>query len=259
MDNTIVPPGYSMLTSPGQYPYGESYHKGEKSEIFLNNFKDIDSDVLSFIIPGFRALDNGMKHYWSGIKVPTIDSYRFMSVKVAGGDKSILVWSDDLKNGRVSVPVCSINRTDEAFNEQRFSLAIHPMAIKYPNYDGTYAVMVYRPVPFIVRYNLHVWASFKTDLEYIKAQVLTRFNRVGIFKINDGKLTGDVTLHFDGSNNTTDVDAPFDKTAYKRFDVSLKAEAWLPLPERIVKTILSNVVAINDVRSGVNLSKSGGY
>ncbi len=56
--------------------------------------------VEEYLIQGFRSLDEAMKNYWSGMRIPIKDSYRFMRVKVAGGDKSLLIWRDQLQEGR---------------------------------------------------------------------------------------------------------------------------------------------------------------
>lgn len=204
------------------------------------------TDIEDFLMPGFHALDGAMKMYWSGMRVPTRDSYRFCRVKVAGGDKSLLLWRDDLLNGRVRLPVASLNQTKAEFNKDRFSPAYLPMVTRYPTKRGDRAIMVYRPVPWLVEYTFSVWAELKRDAEHLKFQILTRFHPLAVFRMSDGHIQGDVTLRFGGANDQSDKEAPFDQHRLVKYDYSMTAEAWLPLPERLVPTVLGHVVSVKD-------------
>ncbi len=203
-------------------------------------------NLEEYLIPGFRSLDEAMKNYWSGIRVPTIDSFRYMRVKIAGGNKSLLVWSDDLNGGRARMPVAAISREGHEFNPQKFSPAYHPMQVRYLNSRGTLAAQIFRPVPFIVSYNLTIWAEHKRDVEYILHQTLVRFNPMAEFRMFDGKIAGNVQLQFGGSTDASDKEVGFDQSATVRHEVMMKAEAWLPLPELVGKTVLGKSITIRE-------------
>lgn len=203
-------------------------------------------ELEEFLQPGFRALDSAMKQYWSGIRVPTKDSYRFMRVKIAGGDKSLLVWADDLKEGRARLPLAAISRESQAFNPEKFSPAYHAMTSRFLSARGNLAAKVYRPVPFLVEYNIAIWAEHKRDAEYILYQILTRFNPLAEFRMFDGKLEGNVQLRFGGSQDASDKEAGYDQQPAVRYEVTATAEAWLPLPEKIVPTVLGRVAMLKE-------------
>ena len=84
--------------------------QGGRTTIYGERLGTDPTYVEEFLMPGFRSLDEAMKTYWSGIRIPTKDAYRFMRIKVAGGDKSVLIWRDQLQDGRVKFPVASLNR-----------------------------------------------------------------------------------------------------------------------------------------------------
>jgi len=199
-----------------------------------------------FLQPGFRALDDAMRQYWSGIRVPTKDSYRFMRVKVAGGDKSLLLWADDLKEGRARLPLAALSRESHEFNPEKFSPAYHAMTARYITTRGNLAAKVYRPVPFLVEYNLTIWAEHKRDAEYILYQILTRYNPLAEFRMFDGKLEGNVQLHYGGSHDASDKEAGYDQHANVRYEISTTAEAWLPLPEKIVPTVIGRMTVLKE-------------
>lgn len=209
-------------------------------------FLDYPYYLEEFLQPGFRALDEAMKQYWSGIRVPTKDSYRFMRVKIAGQDRSLLVWTDELKEGRARLPLAAISREAHNFNVDKFSPAYHAMTARYVSTRGNLAAKVFRPVPFLVDYNLTIWAEHKRDAEYILYSVLTRFNPLAEFRMFDGKLEGNVQIRFSGSQDASDKESGFDQHANIRYEVTTVAEAWLPLPEKIVPTVLGRVTALKE-------------
>jgi hypothetical protein len=242
-------------TAPNQIPYGlkeipavrqTSHAEGGRNPFDGSDFLSYPSHVEEFLQPGFRSLDDAMKQYWSGIRVPTKDSYRFMRVKISGGDKSLLIWNDDLKEGRARLPLAAISREGAEFNPAKYSPNILPMTSRYLSRRGDLAALVYRPTPWLVSYKLTFWAEHKRDAEYILYQALTRFNPLAEFKMFDGKIQGNVQLRFEGSSDSSDKETGYDQHANVRYELNCTAEAWLPLPEKIVKTVLGRVVNLQE-------------
>ncbi len=200
-----------------------------------------------------------MRRYWSGIRVPTKDSYRFMRVKIAGGDRSLMIWHDELKGGRTYLPAAGIDRTSHAFNPEKYSPnTTHPMALRYPSRRGDLAIKIFRPVPFLVNYNLLVWAERKRDADYILYQVLTRFNPLAEFRMYDGHLQGTITLRYEGAQDTSDKEVGADQAANVRYEIGMVAEAWLPLPEQVVKTVLGRVTVLQERVGAILLANING-
>jgi hypothetical protein len=250
-------PGVEHNPYIDQYPVGvaqSSDVQGGRSKIYGETLGTEPEYVQEFLMPGFHALDEAMKTYWSGIRVPTKDSYRFMRIKIAGGDKSILIWRDQLKDGRVKFPVASINRLSHEFNPQKFSTPVLAMARRYTSSRMDQVALIRRPVPFLVKYTMTIWASWKRDADNALEQILTRFNPLAEFVMCDQHLRGSVQLRYEGSADTSEKEAGFDQKAKTRYEFSMTAEAWLPLPELIVPTILGHVTAIRESSSNNLLS-----
>lgn len=231
-----------------------SHVEGGRTPIDGSEFMAYPSHVEEFLQPGFRSLDEAMKQYWSGIRVPTKDSYRFMRVKISGGDKSLLIWSDDLVEGRARMPLAAISREGAEFNPEKFSPNYLPMAYRYLSSRRDLVAKVYRPTPWLVNYKIIIWAEHKRDMEYILYQSLTRFNPLAEFKMSDGKIQGNVQLRFGGSIDASDKETGYDQHAKVRYEISCVAEAWLPLPETIVKTVLGRVTNLQESRGEIWLS-----
>lgn len=224
----------------------QSSHSGGRSGIDGRELESYPYNLEEFLIPGFRSLDAAVKQYFSGVRVPTKENYRFMRVKISGGDKSILVWNDDLAEGRVRLPVASISRESFEFNPDKYSPVYHSMGFRYLNTAGTMAAKYFRPVPYLVKYSMVIWTEFKRDADYIIFQLATRFNPIAEFRMFDGHIAGNVQLRFEGSTDSSDKEAGFDQYANKRYDLNFTAEAWLPLPPKVVPTVLGTVGTITE-------------
>jgi hypothetical protein len=216
--------------------------------------------IEDYLHHGFWFLDEAMKNYWSGMRVPTKDAYRFMRVKVAGGDKSVLVWRDLLKDGRVKLPVASLNRTSWDYNIDKFSPPHLHMAKRYTSQRLDRVALVRRPVPFLVEYELIVWAEFKRDAEHIAYQILTRFHPLAEFTMFDEHLQGSVQLRYGGSSDASDKEIGHADNAKVRYEFKMTAEAWLPLPEKVVPTVLGHTTVFKEEGSNdILLAAMGNY
>jgi hypothetical protein len=252
--------------APKQIPYGLpeipavrqlSHAEGGRNPLDGSDFLAYPYHLEEFLTPAFRSLDDAMKQYWSGIRVPTKDSYRFMRVKVSGGEKSLLIWNDDLKEGRARMPVAALSRESHAYNPEKFSPPYHSMTARYLSSRGDLAARVYRPVPYLVDYTLTTWTEHKRDAEYILYQILTRFNPLAEFRMFDGKLEGNIQLRFNGSSDASDKEAGYDQYANVRYEIKMTAEAWLPLPEKIVPTVLGRVAIMRERAGEIFLTSKG--
>lgn len=218
----------------------------------------VPQQLEEYLTPGFRALDENMRQYWSGIRVPTRDSYRFLRIKVAGGDKSLMIWSDDLKEGRVRLPVAALDRTGMEWNPEKFSPPYHAMTGRFLSRRSDRWAKVFRPVPYLVSYTMIIWAERKRDAEYATFQVLPRFNPLAEFRMYDGHVTGNVQIRFGGATDASDKEAGHDQLAKVRYEIQMVCEAWLPMPEVVVPTVLGKVQVLSEQPGEILLVAKGG-
>lgn len=207
---------------------------------------------------GFYYLDEAMKNYWSDIRVPTKDSYRFLNVKVAGGDRSVMIWADDLKNGRVRMPIAAIDRTSSDHNKEKWAHSIHPMRIRFASPSLDKVILTYKPSQWLVAYKLVVWTTNVRDIDFIDYQVLNRFKSgMAEFTMSDELLTGNVQLRFNGSSDATDKEVSADVKIEYRYEYNMEVEAWLSLPEVVLPTALGSVnmyESVNGEQMSLDLS-----
>ncbi|MEM3000628.1 MAG: hypothetical protein QXU32_00610 [Nitrososphaerales archaeon] len=214
------------------------------SDINLNQ----PEDVRSVLVRGFYAMDRGILNYFKDIQVPTKDNVRKLEVRIAGGDKTFLIWKQDVRSGRIKLPVMSINRTGWKFNEQKFSPPHIPMSKRFANPEGSRIVLTYRPWPALIDYTLSVWTERKRDMEFIMHDIITRFHPLAEFRIDDESgLRGSVQLRFGDAIDNSDVDIGAEEQAKVRYDINVTMEGWLPLPEKILPTVLGKVTTLHEI------------
>lgn len=214
-----------------------------RDDIFFERLNVNVAEEIHEILPqGFRTMDRGIKNYFMGMKVPTNDGARLLQVRITGGDKPYLVWAQDLKRGRVRLPIMAIKREDDSHNPMKYSPAHwHYMSKRFLDPSGTRIALAFRPVPSLINYTLSIWAEHKRDLEYVFYQVRTRFNPVAEFLVEDEHIRGSVFMKYNGMTVASDDEVPADQRQNKRYDISVEMEGWLPLPEKVVPSILGRV------------------
>lgn len=213
----------------------------------LTDTTNLDSEESSSLLPtGFETMDRGVKEWLTGIRVPTRDGVRDMQVRIAGGDKSFLVWKQDLVAHRVKLPVCSVNRTSWKMHPEKFSPPIHHMRRRFDKTSDK-MILTFRPSPRLIDYTLSIWAERKRDIEYILGQIEPRFNPIAEFFIEDEYLGGSVQVIYNGATNTSDVDIGAKELAKVRYDINITIEGWIPLPnEKVVSTVLGRVQTLKE-------------
>jgi hypothetical protein len=222
----------------------------EEQDSLTNNDVNLNQpeDVKSVLVRGFYAMDAGIKKYFEDIQVPTKDDTRKITVRIAGGDKTFLQWSQDLRSGRIGLPVMSINRTGWRFNPEKFSPPYINMSRRFVNNEGSRMALTYRPWPALIDYSLSVWTERKRDMENIAYQIQTRFNPLAEFRIEDESgLRGYVQLRFGDVTDNSDIDLGAEEQPKVRYDFSVTMEGWLPLPEKILPTTLGKVMSLHEI------------
>ena len=145
-------PQTSQLAYSNIVPRTKDVLTYDKMNVYTNE------QITEFLINGYRTMDRGIKNYFSGMFVPTADGVKPVQVRISGGDKAYLIWEQDLRRGRVQLPVISIKRSTEENNPSRFSPAFAgPVSKRFADAMGESVILTYRPVPSKINYTISVF------------------------------------------------------------------------------------------------------
>lgn len=217
----------------------------------FDNAQTDTNDVASVMQKGFNTMDRGVKEYFSGIQVQNKDLLKPLTVRVAGGDKSILPWKQDLKAGRIQLPVMSINRGGVRQNPLRHSHPVNRAYRKFVDRDGTRMMSTPREWPCLIDYTLSIWTERKEDIELIEYQIITRFNPLAEWRVTDEFMTGLIIAKLNNVTDASDKDAAPDALAKVKYDIGITIEGWLWLPGIITPTVLGQVQVLQDYNGEV--------
>jgi hypothetical protein len=217
----------------------------------FDNEKTSTTDVAPVLPTGFDTQDRGVKEYFSGIVVPTRDGMKPLTVRVAGGDKTILFWKQDLTSGRIQLPVMSVNRGGWRFNPMKFSHPSMPAYRRFADRDGTRMVITPREWPCLIDYTLSIWTERKEDIEYVQYQIVTRFHPLAEYSVQDEFMSGLVQAKLNSVTDVSDKDTAPDSLAKVKYDIGITIEGWLWLPGRVVPTVLGNVQVLQEASGEV--------
>ncbi len=207
-------------------------------------------DVKSIFPVGFKTMDRGMKEFFQNIDVPTKDGTRKLVVRIAGGDKTILFWKQLMEeDNRIKLPVMSINRQSWELNTMKHTPSVSAPTFyrRFANSDGSRMELSPREYSAMITYSLSVWAERKRDMEYIMFQITSRFNPLAEWRVEDEFMTGNIIGKLTSSTDNSDIDADANKLANVRYDFTVQIEGWMPLPSRIVPTVLGQVTELAEL------------
>jgi len=232
----------------------------DSRDIVQKEWRNIDDPIdVNFVeeiresyVPGFYLLDKGVKNYFSGIRIPrgirNTEDYRMLNVRIAEADSSALVYADrQIRGGRLQLPILAITRTNEEYDNKRFSPAHHPIFRRLRN-NGKKMELVYRPVPYNLSYTLDIWGEHKSDVEWAIHSIVSRFNPTASFYLEEPKygVSFEVVMMYNGTTNTSDLETDAESHEEVRRSVTIKVEGWLPQPTKIIPTVLAKPQSIKE-------------
>ena len=103
-----------------------------------------------------------------------------------------------------------------------------------------------REYPVLIDYALALWAERKRDIEYITYQIITRFNPLARWVVEDEWMCGDIHATLESCTDSSDIDIDANQLAKVRYDINITIEGWLPLPGRITPTVLGRATSLED-------------
>ncbi len=220
----------------------------------LGDFTDQYSAYVREDVPvAFHALENALKHYFSDVPVPAKDHVRFMQVRISGGKRATLYWTQQLKDGKAQLPVAAISGgQDFEFNYEKYSMPYFPMTVRNLNSNRTKVAKVFRPYPVLINYSITVISESKRDMGYIQTHLLRRFNPYAEIVMDDGRIQGTVQLYYKGAVNTTELEIGYDQDEMISWELRFQADAWLPLPEVVTPTVRGNVTVWRESCQTIN-------
>lgn len=237
----------------------EGVRNEPKPRIINDQNIDHTEGQLNTLEPEFLHVDRAMLGYFSDLECPSKDGLRTSKVRarIAGGDKSILVWEKELQQGsrRVQLPVISINRGNANPNKNKQHPTGYATSWTYIN-NSSQARLSFASQPWLIDYTITIWANQKFDAENIIRQITDRFDH-GLqdrIRIETENHFGQAIIEMQNISFSGDIEPESETQPKVRYDIAFKVEAWVPRKTIVVPTILGQIVAIKEQSTNAFLS-----
>lgn len=200
---------------------------------------------------GFELMDRGIKNYFSGIRIPRgkgNEGYDILPVRIAGADGDALIYSDqNLIGGRFKLPILAITRTNEDFDNKRYSPPLRPI-FRHMLKNGKKSELVYRPVPYIISYSIDLMAEHKREAEHALYAIISKINPIGSYFMEEPSMgiSHEVIIHPGTNTDASDLEADSNTRAYVKKVITVTMEGWLPTPTKVVPNILAKPLFIKE-------------
>lgn len=257
--------GRVAVSSPISPSFTANDDCGDCGDICVEDNIDINfiEDVREVYVPGFKLMDKGIKNYFSGIRIPIgkgNEEYVLMPVRIAGADQDALIYADkNIKGGRLTLPFLSIHRTNEIYDNKRYSPPILPI-YRHMNCNGRKSESVYRPVPYLIDYTLEIISEHKADAEYALFAIVSKLNPIGSYFLEEPSMgiSHEVIISPKGSSDNSDLESDGEQRTYIKKTITIQMEGWLPVPTKVVSNILATPISIRESIQSVSGSKIPG-
>lgn len=237
----------NVVATPGSEDERDDFHyNGLNVDDTINTA--FQEEVREVLVPGFKLMDRGIKNYFSGIRIPVnkgTEQYRMLNVKISGADESTFYADKSIIGGRLQPPYLAITRTGETPDPSRFTPAHLPFRRRHLN-NGKRMELIYRPVPYLIDYTLDIWGEHKHDVEHALYVISSRFNPIASYYLDEQHVTYEVVLKSISHTDQSDLEPEAGTHAEIRKSITVQMEAWLPLPTKIVPTILAKPISIKE-------------
>jgi len=213
-------------------------------------------DVRETYPVGFKLMDRGIKNYFSGIRIPTgsgLEHYTILPVRISAADPDTLIYSDQhLRGGRIELPFLAITRTDENYDNKRYSPPIRHIFRHMLN-CGKKSELVYRPIPYLINYTLDIMSEHKSEAEYALFSIISKLNPIGSFFLEERSMgmAHEVILNPINSADNSDLETDPNTRQYIRKTITISMEGWLPTPTKVVPNILAKPLSIKEGVGGI--------
>jgi hypothetical protein len=174
-------------------------------------------------IPWFYGYNEAMMRWLSGITLERPEEPLQIEVMYQTPERAFADIMSNRVNAQIVLPAISFLMTGASFDWSRFT---SPPNINYITRQiGNRWQKEPKPTPWILNYNVTVWAKFQEDLDMIAYRLLSRFTPDSYLNAYGAPAL----MQFQSHSDTSDLE-PADTDRILRHDFQFDVLGWMQLP-----------------------------
>ena len=140
----------------------------------------------------------------------------------------------DLREDRSRIPIISFWITSYTYDQVRELPGEIFYKANFTDDSKKNIYMLNKEVPFILQYTMTAWTKYKSDMAYIRQQLLSRFNPNVVFLVD----SQEIPCRLDSIVDTSTMESKDGNYQLIRNDIVMSLDAWLKRDPASVRTIL---------------------
>ena len=99
-------------------------------------------------------------------------------------------------------------------------------------------ILLNKEVPFLLQWTLSIWTKYKSDMGYVRQQLLNRFNPNVVFLVDEQEIP----CRLDSITDTSVLESKDGTAQLVRNEVVMSMDAWIKRDPASVRTIIKEKV-----------------
>jgi len=139
----------------------------------------------------------------------------------------------DLREDRTRIPIISFYITNYTYDQARELPGEIFYKGQYTDDSKKNVYMLNKEVPFILQYTMTAWTKYKSDMAYIRQQLLSRFNPNVVFLVDNQEIP----CRLDSIVDTSTMESKDGNYQLIRNDMIMSLDAWMKRDPVSVRTV----------------------
>jgi len=140
----------------------------------------------------------------------------------------------DLRDDKTRVPIVSFYPSNITYDQTREIPGEMFYKSKFLDASKKDIIILNKEVPFIVQWTLSVWTKYKSDMGYVRQQLLNRFNPNVVFLVDDQEIP----CRLDSITDTSVLESKDGSAQLIRNEVVMSMDAWIKRDPASVRTVI---------------------
>lgn len=140
----------------------------------------------------------------------------------------------DLRDDKTRVPIISFYPSNVAYDQSREIPGEMYYKAKYLDASKKDIIILNKEVPFLVTWTLSIWTKYKSDMGYVRQQLLSRFNPNVVFLVDEQEIP----CRLDSITDTSVLEAKDGTAQLIRNEVMISMDTWIKRDPASVRTVI---------------------
>jgi len=144
----------------------------------------------------------------------------------------------DLRDDKTRVPIISFYPSNITYDQTRELPGEVFYKGKFVDASKKDIIILNKEVPFLVQWTLSIWTKYKSDMGYVRQQLLNRFNPNVVFLVDDQEIP----CRLDSITDTSVLESKDGTAQLVRNEVVISMDTWIKRDPASVRTVIKEKV-----------------